>query len=48
MASGGLTTSAPARAAIWRCAGAGIMWSSAVTKYKLGRDFQAGAVTNPA
>jgi hypothetical protein len=41
------TTVEPARFAIWRCAGGGIILSSVATRYQLGLAFQAGSVTEP-
>src|ERR687897_510141 len=41
------TTVAPARVAINRCAGGGIMRSSVATKYQLGLDLQAGWLMVP-
>lgn len=38
---------APARFAIMRWAGTGIMWSSVATRYQDGLVFQAGLVTSP-
>src|SRR5262245_18323179 len=38
---------APARAAIWRWAGGGIILSSLATRYQLGLCFQAGSLTAP-
>src|SRR5258705_11101732 len=42
------TTVEPARLAIMRCAGGGIILSSVATRYQLGFDFHAGSLIVPA